>query len=378
MDNPADAANPTDRGYNSIERIQTTQPVSEVIRELPADQAVGGAVPEIPGSDIDVVLITQHEDGDRNRDQTPCQGSQTAAAANTHHMQKQSTSAQDKGTDLQSDSSIEVTIPAPQPTKSRGSTTARRPHRTRHGKRKDRSTSPQDSDDTDDDDYVDTRTTQDDLRRPVKRTRQLTAAGSDPPTTQTATRSPLDGFSLPDLHAVSRAILTVEFFPSEIMYSFSWKENRDALDRLECKEKLIVPTDQGCTGYEKGDAQSLAAPGIISKATKAHTPFSQEELDLLKQLKEEDRLPWKQIKEHFPDRTEGTLQVQYSTKLKGRDPRSPGSIRNKKLNGQSSRPSKSDGRSCRQQSHCTTTDPSFASRYGAPRSRRTVDRYSPL
>jgi hypothetical protein len=90
------------------------------------------------------------------------------------------------------------------------------------------------------------------------------------------------------LHAVSRAVLTVEFFPSEIMYSFSWKENRGALDRLECKEKLIVPTDQGCTGYKKADAQSSATPATIHKATKAHTPFSQEELALLKQLKEED------------------------------------------------------------------------------------------
>jgi hypothetical protein len=29
-------------------------------------------------------------------------------------------------------------------------------------------------------------------------------------------------------------------------------------------------------------------------------PFSKEEDELLKKLKEEDRLLWKQIKEHFP------------------------------------------------------------------------------
>lgn len=209
----------------------------------------------------------------------------------------------------------------------------------------------------------------------MKKIKRLTAAGSDRPTNQTATGSPLDGFSLPDLHAVSRAVLTVEFFPLEIMYSFSWKENRDALDRLECKEKLIVPTDQGCTGYEKADVQSSAAPAIIRKATKAHTPFSQEELDLLKQLKEEDRLPWKQIKKHFPGRTEGTLQFQYSKKIKGRDPRSLVPSENKSLNDESSQPAKSDER---RRSRHTVADPSFASRYGAPRSRRAVDRYSPL
>lgn len=147
------------------------------------------------------------------------------------------------------------------------------------------------------------------------------------------------------------------------------------MDRLECKEKLIVPTDQGCTGYEEADAQSSATPATIHKATKAHTPFSQEELALLKQLKEEDRLPWKQIKKHLPGRTEGTLQFQYSTKLKGRDPRSPILRENKGLNDVSLQPTKSDET---RRSRYTVADSSFASQYGAPRSRRCVDRYSPL
>jgi len=50
-------------------------------------------------------------------------------------------------------------------------------------------------------------------------------------------------------------------------------------------------------------------PRAAHKAKSVNAPFSEEEDNLLKQLKEEDRLPWKQIKEHFPNRTEGSLQV---------------------------------------------------------------------
>jgi hypothetical protein len=55
-------------GHNSLDSTNSTRSVSEVIEELPADQAVGGVVPEIPGSNIDTVLITQDEDDDSNRD----------------------------------------------------------------------------------------------------------------------------------------------------------------------------------------------------------------------------------------------------------------------------------------------------------------------
>jgi hypothetical protein len=48
--------------------------------------------------------------------------------------------------------------------------------------------------------------------------------------------------------------------------------------------------------------------------------FSQAEEDLLVKLKEqrEPRLTWMEIQRHFPDRTIGSLQVHYSTHLKGR------------------------------------------------------------
>jgi hypothetical protein len=365
-------------GHSSLDHVNGTQLVSEMGGELPADRAACEAVPENP----DTALVTQ--DDDHEGDQTPCRSSQMAVPVNPHRIQEQSTPTRNERSDLHSNCSVEVIIPTSQPAGPQVSKTARRPCRTGRGKRKNRSTSPKDadsddSDDFDDDDYVDTSKTWDDSRRPIKRKRQLPAAEGDRPKSQTAARSPLGGFSLPDLDAISRGVLTCEFFPSEIMYSFSWKVDRDPSDHLRFKENPIGPTDQGRNGYEKNDAPS-SVPRIVHKANKVNTPFSKEELDLLKRLKEEDRLPWKQIKEHFPGRTEGTLQVQYSTKLKDRAPRSLVSTasENKDLNDESSQPTKSGQRNCREESPRTTADPPFSSRYGPPRSRRAVDRYSLL
>lgn len=45
-------------------------------------------------------------------------------------------------------------------------------------------------------------------------------------------------------------------------------------------------------------------PKTTHKAKNTNTPFTEEENHLLKQLKEEEQLTWKQIKEYFPGRTE--------------------------------------------------------------------------
>ena len=47
-------------------------------------------------------------------------------------------------------------------------------------------------------------------------------------------------------------------------------------------------------------------------------PYSTEEDNRLKKLKEIDQLSWEEIVFHFPNRTRGSLQVQYSSKLKGK------------------------------------------------------------
>jgi hypothetical protein len=49
-----------------------------------------------------------------------------------------------------------------------------------------------------------------------------------------------------------------------------------------------------------------------------HSTYSEDDDELLIQLKEKDKLPWDEIAEYFPERTKGTLQVHYCTKLKNR------------------------------------------------------------
>jgi hypothetical protein len=49
-----------------------------------------------------------------------------------------------------------------------------------------------------------------------------------------------------------------------------------------------------------------------------HSTYSEDDDELLIRLKEKDKLPWDKIAEHFPERTKGTLQVHYCTKLKNR------------------------------------------------------------
>ncbi|OAF61263.1 hypothetical protein VC83_01966 [Pseudogymnoascus destructans] len=49
-----------------------------------------------------------------------------------------------------------------------------------------------------------------------------------------------------------------------------------------------------------------------------HSTYSEDDDELLIQLKEDDKLPWDEIAEYFPERTKGTLQVHYCTKLKNR------------------------------------------------------------
>ncbi|ELR08858.1 hypothetical protein GMDG_03528 [Pseudogymnoascus destructans 20631-21] len=49
-----------------------------------------------------------------------------------------------------------------------------------------------------------------------------------------------------------------------------------------------------------------------------HSTYSEDDDELLIQLKEKDKLPWDEIAEYFLERTKATLQVHYCTKLKNR------------------------------------------------------------
>ncbi|KFY42804.1 hypothetical protein V494_02234 [Pseudogymnoascus sp. VKM F-4513 (FW-928)] len=54
----------------------------------------------------------------------------------------------------------------------------------------------------------------------------------------------------------------------------------------------------------------------IANRSGMKSTYSEDDDELLIQLKEKDKLPWDEIAKFFPGRTKGTLQVRYSTKLK--------------------------------------------------------------
>ncbi|KAL7932119.1 hypothetical protein V8C35DRAFT_308542 [Trichoderma chlorosporum] len=73
-------------------------------------------------------------------------------------------------------------------------------------------------------------------------------------------------------------------------------------------------------GESSQDAHNLVGrEGMPSPARRPQRPrikFTQEEDELLIELKEQKNLTWKQIADFFPGRNPGTLQVRYCTRLK--------------------------------------------------------------
>jgi hypothetical protein len=105
--------------------------------------------------------------------------------------------------------------------------------------------------------------------------------------------------------------------------------------------------------------------------------FSEEDNARLKRLKEVDQLSWKKITEHFPGRTQGTLQVHYCTKVKNRPFAGPISSEREDVDAGYSLSSEAGQRNSVRHSEQDTPQPTVRSRYGPPRSRRSVNRYSP-
>ncbi|OKP13727.1 hypothetical protein PENSUB_570 [Penicillium subrubescens] len=100
---------------------------------------------------------------------------------------------------------------------------------------------------------------------------------------------------------------------------------------------------------------------------------------LLIELKEERSLPWKRIAEYFPGRSVGSLQVRYCTRLKvskagnsGRSGRNSNVTSGSSYRGTSCEAVQAaDGRR-------KNTEGVARQRYGPPRRRQIVDRYSPV
>jgi hypothetical protein len=266
------------------------------------------------------------------------------------------------------------------------------------GERKSRRELPENvsSDDPDDDDYVDGSGSLGDIDvqpRPTKRRKQPgpVRIGQFP---QGPTGiSPVRGLPFLDLQTIARGVFTCEIFPSEMVYSLSWREDRDPSCDVKSKGN---PTDREHEHRGKHAKASVARQSTVHMARIArtarkgltgNTPFSPEEDALLRQLKERDHLTWSRIATNFPGRTKGSLQVRYSMKLKDRTsnpsvPKPTGIahsildvVTSEPPHDLDSRPLAADG----------ARDPSGLStqslchqRYGPPRSRRVVDRYSPV
>ncbi|KAK4633200.1 Rik1-associated factor 1 [Fulvia fulva] len=68
----------------------------------------------------------------------------------------------------------------------------------------------------------------------------------------------------------------------------------------------------------RDDAPVVSPAGLVTAATgKRNAPYTIEDRRLLKRLKEVDGLSWDEIISYFPGRSLGSVQVHYSTKVKG-------------------------------------------------------------
>ncbi|KAL7755448.1 hypothetical protein ACKLNR_014546 [Fusarium oxysporum f. sp. zingiberi] len=78
-----------------------------------------------------------------------------------------------------------------------------------------------------------------------------------------------------------------------------------------------IRRDDGLKGAPNVVGQ-VGMPDSAPRPQGTRQRFTPEEDKLLIELKENKELTWKQIAEYFPERSSGSVQVRYSTKLKGR------------------------------------------------------------
>jgi hypothetical protein len=159
-----------------------------------------------------------------------------------------------------------------------------------------------------------------------------------------------------------RGYLTRQVLLSRVVYSFTFEEDRTT-DRLLNKSTRRPSEDQGDSLQSGYRARRNRKPSGC--ATGRRVAVLSEEDKLLIKLKEKDDLSWSEIVKHFPGRTKGSLQVRYSTKLKGL------SWFDKSSEEASGVDSALDVLE-RSRGH-----PGYQQRYGQPRARRRVERYSP-
>ena len=83
---------------------------------------------------------------------------------------------------------------------------------------------------------------------------------------------------------------------------------------------LRAPSDLDAAPSLSDDVQRMTSVPVAARTSRRRARFSEEEENLLVDLKEQTdpKLSWREIQRRFPNRTIGSLQVRYSTQLKGR------------------------------------------------------------
>ncbi|KUL81904.1 hypothetical protein ZTR_09533 [Talaromyces verruculosus] len=348
----------------------------------------------------------ERQDQNEDHDNLPsCEGDHLTSEPASIHSQEPSpslsVSSERNGICPREICAVAVVIPAAQPPHPR-----KRPSRLRTETQTYR-TDPLDEsdelDDSGDDDYVDREQHIEHQRRSTKRPKYQPVANSDPMKPEAVRDFKLGDLSLPNLMTVQRGVLTCEFFPSQIMYSFSWAEDRGCSDdRPPNDDNTLSKEDGRCEmngiqgwGLDTSskDAEDATTekiddnqrntrlnsrkPGRGGKCRRKKA-WTDEEDARLKLLKEKDNLSWSQILKHFPSRTGGSLQFRYSKYLKNSTSKSSVISSHGATDRNNTPPSSS--LSDRQQRidslSKSATESTLRSRYGPVRCRRTVERYS--
>ena len=227
---------------------------------------------------------------------------------------------------------------------------------------------------------------------PAKRQRQITSAqgkrkaqslspetGAQPDTFtgQHHSSGPHDMETIP-----IKGFLTRQELLSRAIYTCTFHEDRQS----SCLSgQARNPTDRT---YERSNNYTKRQPrrrNSLARTTAQHNRFLPDDDKLLVELKERDYLPWKKIAEYFPGRMRNSLQSRYYKKLK--DQRSHSGHRTRVWESGSSpfdltSSSQTHDAERTLENNCghseISTSSSYRQRYGQPRIRRTVDRYSPV
>uniref|UniRef100_A0A093V2C6 Uncharacterized protein n=1 Tax=Talaromyces marneffei PM1 TaxID=1077442 RepID=A0A093V2C6_TALMA len=156
--------------------------------------------------------------------------------------QEPSLSVSSEQTDIchHEDCAVAVVIPAGQPPKPRKCS-----YRLRTETQTYRADPPDESDefdDSNDEDYVD-RAQHVEHQRHSKRPKYQPIVCSDPMKPEAVRDFKLGDLSLPNLRTVQRGVLTCEFFPSQIMYSFSWTGTEGAQMTVRLMRVTLLAKD---------------------------------------------------------------------------------------------------------------------------------------